>query len=59
LNFKISHQFIGHLLGINRITSIKIIKKLKGMNYIEQIDGYYYIKDLNGLEQYQARQKIK
>ncbi|MCM1566756.1 Crp/Fnr family transcriptional regulator [Dehalobacter sp. 4CP] len=59
LNFKISHQFIGHLLGINRITSIKIIKKLKGMNYIEQIDGYYYIKDLNGLEQYQARKKIK
>lgn len=57
LDFKISHQFISNLLGINRITSIKIIKKLKDKNYIEKIDGYYYIKDLKGLKQCQVEER--
>lgn len=54
LNIKISQQFISNILGINRITSARIIRKLKRLRLIEQTDGYYYIKNLKGLRDYQA-----
>ncbi|MGI6449974.1 MAG: helix-turn-helix domain-containing protein [Desulfitobacteriia bacterium] len=44
LNIKISQQFISNILSMNRITSARIIRKLKKLRLIEQTDGYYYIK---------------
>ncbi|WP_368293011.1 Crp/Fnr family transcriptional regulator [Dehalobacter sp. TBBPA1] len=54
LNIKISQQFISNLLGINRITTLRIIKKLKELMLIEQTNGYYYIKDIQKLTDYQT-----
>jgi CRP/FNR family transcriptional regulator len=54
LDVNLSGQFISDILGINRITTVRIIKKLKSMNLLEQTDGYYYIKDLDGLKKYQS-----
>ncbi len=54
LDIKISQQFVSNILGINRITSAKILRKLKTLKLIEQTDGYYYIKDIKGLRSYQA-----
>lgn len=54
LNIKVSQQFISNILGMNRITLARIIRKLKKLRLIEQTDGYYYIKDLKGLRDYQA-----
>ncbi|RJE47280.1 cyclic nucleotide-binding protein [Dehalobacter sp. MCB1] len=53
LNIKTSQQFISNLLGINRITTTKVISKLKQMKLIEQTDGYYYIKDIQRLREHQ------
>ncbi len=58
LDLKISQQFISNILGINRITTVRIIKKFKKIKLIEQIGGYYYIKDLQKLKSYQASLKI-
>ena len=52
INIKISQQFISNLVGINRVTSVRIIQKLKNLNLIEQTNGYYYIKDLEGLKKH-------
>ncbi|TCX53506.1 Crp/Fnr family transcriptional regulator [Dehalobacter sp. 14DCB1] len=54
LNIKISQQFVSNLLGINRITTLRIIKKLKELKLIEQTNGYYYIKDIQKLRDYQT-----
>ncbi|AFV03403.1 transcriptional regulator, Crp [Dehalobacter sp. UNSWDHB] len=54
LNIKISQQFISNLLGINRITTLRNIKKLKELMLIEQTNGYYYIKDIQKLRDYQT-----
>jgi CRP/FNR family transcriptional regulator len=42
---KVSQQLFSNLLGVNRITVNRIIKKLTDMGLIEQINGYYCICD--------------
>ncbi|NBJ16615.1 MAG: Crp/Fnr family transcriptional regulator [Dehalobacter sp. 4CP] len=59
LNLKISQQFISDMLGVNRATTIRAIKKLKEMNLIEQTNGYYFIKDLQQLKKYQTELRVK
>jgi CRP/FNR family cyclic AMP-dependent transcriptional regulator len=54
LDIKISQQFISNLLGTNRVTMARIIKKLKQIKLIEQTNGYYYIRDIQRLKDYQA-----
>lgn len=54
IDLKISQQFISNILGINRITTVNIIKNLKRLNLIEQTDGYYHIKDMDKLRTYQT-----
>jgi len=43
------------LLGINRVTGVRILKKLKEMNLIEQSRHYFYITDPEGLKKYQKQ----
>lgn len=52
INFNISQQFISDILGINRITTVRIIKNLKKKKLIEQTDGYYYLTDIQKLSCY-------
>ncbi|RJE47268.1 cyclic nucleotide-binding protein [Dehalobacter sp. MCB1] len=59
LDIKISQQFISNILGINRNTCIRMINKLKKLNYINQIHGYYYIVDFEGLKQYHAQKIVQ
>jgi CRP/FNR family transcriptional regulator len=47
---KLSQQMLSNLLGINRITTVRIIKKLKDMKLIEYINGYYCIRDIEKLK---------
>lgn len=46
---KISQQNIANLLGINRITTLRVMKDLKDMGLIEQINGFYCIRDEENL----------
>ncbi|MDO4314045.1 MAG: Crp/Fnr family transcriptional regulator [Eubacteriales bacterium] len=50
---KISQQVMSNLLGINRITAVRIIKELKDLELVEQVNGFYCIRDMRKLKQYQ------
>lgn len=49
---KISQQNIANLLGINRITTLRVMKDLKDMGLIEQINGLYCIRDEENLKRH-------
>ncbi|MBQ7991603.1 MAG: Crp/Fnr family transcriptional regulator [Solobacterium sp.] len=49
---KISQQMISSMLGINRITAVRIIKDLKNTGLIEQINGYYCIRSIDKLKRH-------
>jgi len=49
---KISQQMLSNLLGISRITTVRIIKDLKELWLIELINGYYCIRDVDKLRQH-------
>lgn len=49
---KISQQSIANLLGLNRITTLRVMKDLKDMGLIEQINGLYCIRDLDSLRRH-------
>lgn len=50
---KISQQLLSNLLGINRITTVRIIKNLKYLGLIEQVNGLYCIRSKDKLREYQ------
>lgn len=53
LNMKFTHQEMGDLTGLSRVTVSNIMSDLTSMGLIEKIDGYTVIKDidrLNGLK---------
>jgi CRP/FNR family transcriptional regulator len=50
---KISQQMLSNLLGINRITVVRVIKDLKNEALLEQIDGFYCIRSVERLKKYQ------
>ena len=50
---KVSQQMLSNLLGINRITAVRIIKELRDINLIEQINGYYCIRNIDQLKSHQ------
>lgn len=52
---KISQQVMSNLLGINRITTVRGIKKLKDMGLLEQINGLYCIRDIERLKRHQRQ----
>jgi CRP/FNR family cyclic AMP-dependent transcriptional regulator len=49
---KVSQQMLSNLLGISRITTVRIIKDLKELWLVEQINGYYCIRDIDKLKQH-------
>jgi CRP/FNR family transcriptional regulator len=49
---KVSQQTLSDLLGVNRITVNRIIKKLRDMVLISQINGYYCIHDMEKLRRH-------
>jgi CRP/FNR family transcriptional regulator len=50
---KVSQQMLSNLLGINRITTVRIIKELRELNYIEKVNGFYCIRDVESLKSHQ------
>jgi CRP/FNR family transcriptional regulator len=48
----VSQQMISNLLGLNRITTVRIIKSLKNSGFIETINGHYCIRDEFQLKKY-------
>lgn len=55
LREKISQQTISDLLGVNRITTVRTIKKLKDLGLIERVRGMYCIPDVKALTEYQKK----
>jgi CRP/FNR family transcriptional regulator len=49
---KVSQQTLSDLLGVNRITVNRSIKKLKDMGLILQINGFYCISDMEKLRRH-------
>lgn len=49
IDAKLSQQNMANLLGLNRITTLRVIKELKDMGIIEQINGQYCIRNMNAL----------
>ncbi len=54
---KISQQLIAEMLGVNRITAVRSIKKLKDMGLIEKDHCYYVISDMEKLIEFQSTLK--
>jgi CRP/FNR family transcriptional regulator len=54
INEKISQQMLSNLLGINRITVVRIIKDLKNEDLLEQVDGLYCIQNIERLNTYKS-----
>jgi CRP/FNR family transcriptional regulator len=49
---KLSQKILSNILGVNRITVNRIIKKLKDMDLIERINNYYCIYNKKRLKKY-------
>ncbi|MDR3304826.1 MAG: Crp/Fnr family transcriptional regulator [Clostridiales Family XIII bacterium] len=49
---KVSQQMISNMLGINRITAVRIIQRLKAQRLIEQINGQYCIRGKEQLQKH-------
>lgn len=49
----LSQDMVSRLLGVNRITTVRIMKKLKDLGIIEQSEGSYWIPDVDRLIDYQ------
>jgi len=49
---KISQQMLSNLLGINRVTCIRVINKLKESGLMDMTDGYYHIKSITALKRF-------
>ncbi|MDR1297334.1 MAG: Crp/Fnr family transcriptional regulator [Deltaproteobacteria bacterium] len=47
---KISQQMLSNMLGINRITTVHVIKNLRDMGLIENVNGYYCIRDVEKMK---------
>jgi len=52
ITFRTSQQFISDMLGLNRITTVKIIKNLRMMGLLDVKGTKYIINDLSLLEIY-------
>ncbi len=52
---RLSQQLISSILGINRVTVVRVMKDLKELDLIAHINGYYCIHDVNKLKEYQKK----
>src|SRR5699024_11192556 len=53
INKKLSIDYITNLLGVNRATTVRAIRKLKDMNLLENINGFYCIRGIQTLKSHQ------
>ncbi len=54
---KINQEYISNLLGINRITVVRVVKQLKESNLIGKQNGYYYLCDMKKFRDYAAQKR--
>jgi CRP/FNR family transcriptional regulator len=54
---KISQQMLANLLGVNRITLVRIIKELRELNLLEQINGFYCIRSVETMKQFMEEEQ--
>ncbi|NBJ16545.1 MAG: Crp/Fnr family transcriptional regulator [Dehalobacter sp. 4CP] len=52
ITFRTSQQFISDMVGINRITTVRIIKNLREMGLLDVKGSNYIINDISLLEMY-------
>lgn len=50
INYRLKHQFISDFIGVTRLTTIHVLKKLEQNNLISIANGKYYINDIDGLK---------
>lgn len=55
LNFNITQQYVSNILGINRVTAVRIFQNLKKMKLIDFTNGNYYIRNIQILKDYQTK----
>ena len=46
---KLNQEYISSLLGLNRITVVRVMKELKEQGVLEKKNGYYCLYDIEGL----------
>jgi len=51
---KMSQQTLANILGANRITLVRIIRKLQALGLLELINGFYCIRNISDWESYMA-----
>ena len=51
---KISQEYISSLLGMNRITVVRVMKELKEKGLVDKKRGYYYLHDINQMQENQS-----
>ncbi len=52
INETISQQKLANMLGVNRITLARAIKRLKEMRLIDLVNGFYCIRDMENLKEF-------
>lgn len=51
---KLSQEYISSLLGMNRITVVRVMKELKEKGLVDKKRGYYYLHDINQMQENQS-----
>lgn len=46
-----SQEYISSVLGINRITIVRLMKELREQGLVEKRNGYYCIQDMGQLKE--------
>lgn len=47
---KLSQEYISSLLGLNRITVVRVMKELKAKGLVDKKRGYYYLYDIEQMQ---------
>ena len=54
---KLSQEYISSLLGINRITVVRVMKELREQGLVEKRSGYYCIQDVSQLKESRMKKR--
>ncbi len=55
---KMSQEYISSLLGINRITVVRVMKELREQGLVEKRNGYYCIQDMGQLKEGRMEKRV-
>ena len=59
LKEKISHQMTADILGLNRVTVTRKLKKLAAMGLISKLNGFTYVPDIDALLTYMDQMELQ